>query len=58
MPVQEGDIVCLKCGGVNGHRPGCSGEKDQEFEVIAFYGARRLSMTACWWIALSPHLTN
>jgi hypothetical protein len=40
MPVKEGDKVCVKCGGVNEHRPGCSGENDLEFEVISFYGRK------------------
>jgi hypothetical protein len=40
MPVKEGDKVCVKCGGVNEHRPGCSGEGDLEFEVISYYGRK------------------
>lgn len=41
MLIQEGDRVCLKCGGVNGHEAGCSGERDQEFEVISAYGRKQ-----------------
>jgi hypothetical protein len=37
MPVKEGDKVCLNCGGVNGHKPGCSGESDQVFEIVSTY---------------------
>ena len=37
MPVREGDRVCLQCGGVNGHNPGCSAGSDQVFKVISAY---------------------
>jgi hypothetical protein len=40
MQVREGDKVCLKCGAVNEHRPGCSGESDLELEVISSYGRK------------------
>src|SRR2546426_9684548 len=34
---KEGDRVCVECGGVNEHRPGCSRQSDQEFSVISVY---------------------
>lgn len=37
MSVSEGDKVCLKCGGINGHNQGCPGDNDQVFEVISAY---------------------
>lgn len=37
MPVNQGDRVCLKCGGVNGHDITCTGGDDQVFEVISAY---------------------
>ncbi len=38
--VSAGDGVCLGCGGVNKHEPGCR-QRNQEFEVISVYGRRQ-----------------
>lgn len=35
--VSAGDVVCLKCGGVNRHEPDCR-QRDEEFEVLSAYG--------------------
>src|SRR5579862_6351953 len=37
MRVKEGDKVCFECGGVNEHKDGCSGHRDQEFAVLSVY---------------------
>jgi hypothetical protein len=35
--VSAGDVVCLECGGINEHRPGCSSQADLEFKIISVY---------------------
>jgi hypothetical protein len=37
MRVREGDKVCLKCGGINGHIDGCSADNDLVLEVVSTY---------------------
>src|SRR5437762_6486162 len=39
--VLTGDVVCMECGGINEHKPGCSTQEDLEFTVLSVYSRKQ-----------------